>query len=89
MTLKPDKAMWERINRAFLDGQPEQNAGVVFVTLLSGAYALLVSAGVCKDEDHARAHLAATALSPDTGPVGSLLPMLEAELLRLGWQKPS
>ena len=40
-------------------------------------------AGVAPDEKAARVHLAAMLLSPDTGPVGSLLPGLQAELAKL------
>lgn len=86
--VKPDQAMWERINLAFLDGRREQNAAVTTVTLLSGATAI-IKHSLGMSEDEARAHIAAILLSPDTGPPGWLLPKLEAELRKLGWEKPS
>ena len=77
--IKPSKAIWARINDAIVN----ENAAEVLVTMISGASAILVEAKVCRDEQHARVHLAAMILSPDTGKVGSLLPKLQAELSRI------
>ena len=76
---KPDATVWARVNKVLLD----ENAATVVVTLISGLCSILVHAGVCRDERHARVHLAAMLLSPDTGPVGSLVEELTAELIRL------
>lgn len=76
---KPNEKIWKRVNAAIM----EENAGVVLVTLISGMCALLVQSGVCTDERQARVHLSAMLLSPDDGAVGSLLPLLKAELRRL------
>lgn len=78
--VKPDKKMWARVNAAIMG----DNAAVALVTLTSGLCALLVDAGVAADEPHARAHLAAILLSPDTATKpGSLLHLLHAEIARL------
>jgi hypothetical protein len=76
---KPNARIWKRVNRAILN----ENAGVVLVTLISGICSLLVDAKVSPNERSARVHLAAMLLSPDDGPVGSLVPQLQAELKRL------
>lgn len=76
---KPNHEIWRRVNDAILG----ENAAVVLVTMISGLCAMLVQAGICKDENHARAHLAASILSPNGAKVGSLLPLLQAELARL------
>jgi len=73
---KPDERIWKKINAAVVN----ENAAVTIVTMISGLCQMLIHAGVCTDEEQARAHLAATILSPDTGPIGSLVPMLQAEL---------
>lgn len=69
---KPDKRIWERVNQAILG----EGAGPTIVTLISGLCAIIVSSGVCTTEEEARVHLAAMLLSPDNGPVGSLVPQL-------------
>lgn len=61
----------------------DENAAVVLVTMISGLCQMLIGAGVCKTEDEARAHLAASMLSPSTGSIGSLVPLLQGELERL------
>ena len=77
---KPDPKLWARVNAVIMG----ENAASVLVTFQSAMCQLLIQAGVCADESHARAHLAAVLLSPDTGTKpGSLLPLLQAELARL------
>jgi hypothetical protein len=76
---KPDKRIWGKVNAAILG----ENAASTLVTLMSGMCSLLVQEGICQDDAHARAHLAAMLISPDTGPVGSLRPFLDTELARL------
>lgn len=76
---KPNHDIWSRVNQAILD----ENAAEVTVTLISGLCSILIAAGVCSDERSARVHLAAMLLSPDTGPVASLLPDLQAEFAKL------
>lgn len=76
---KPSNRIWSQVNRAILN----ENAAEVMITLISGLCALLVQAGVARDERAARVHLAAMLLSPDDGPVGSLAPELQAEFARL------
>jgi len=74
---KPDPVLWSKINQAILD----ENAATVMVTMVSGLCAIITSSGVCADEDHARAHLAAMLISPDNREgVGSLREMMEGEL---------
>lgn len=77
--IKPNKKIWERVNAVIID----ENAAVVLITFQSAMCQLLIQSGVARNEDHARAQLAAMLLSPDTGPVGSLKPMLDAELANL------
>jgi hypothetical protein len=77
--IKPNKKMWDRVNQAIKD----ENAGVAFVTIISGLCHMLMHLGVVKDEDQARIHLAAMIISPDDRPIRTLLPKLQAELARL------
>ena len=78
---KPDKAIWERVNQAFIG----ENAADVVTTLISGLSMIIVSTGAAEDELSARIHLAAMLLSPDLPGVepGSLLPRLQAEFAKL------
>ncbi len=77
---KPNVEIWERVNKVIFD----ENAAVVMVTFISGMCALLVKAKVCRDEQHARVHLAAMLLSPDDDEEpGSLASHLPAEFSRL------
>jgi hypothetical protein len=77
---KPDHRIWKRVNEAILN----ENAASVVTTLISGLCAIIVDSGACRDERHARVHLAAMLLSPDTDPKpGSLAAELPAELARL------
>jgi len=76
---KPNHEIWKHVNQAILN----ENAAEVTVTLISGLCALLVAAKVAESEMDARALLAAMLVSPDTGPAGSLLPEMQAELARL------
>lgn len=77
---KPSQRIWKKVNAAILN----ENAADTLVTIISGMCAMLVQSGVCPDEPHARAHLAAVLLSPDTSDdAGSLLPLLQGELSRL------
>lgn len=76
---KPNQRIWKKINDSIMG----ENAASVLVTMISGLCGLLVQSGVCVDERQARAQLAATILSPDDGPPGSLVPMLQAEIDRL------
>lgn len=78
--VKPKQALWAKVNQAILN----ESAADVFVTCLNGFCQILIQGGICPDENHARAHIAAMLLSPDTNPEpGSLLPMLKDELARL------
>lgn len=78
--IKPDQALWVRVNAVILG----ESAATVVITFCSAMCAMLVAAGVCADERTARAHLAGMLLSPDDAPgVGSLLPLLQAELAKL------
>ncbi len=77
---KPKHELWSRVNQAILG----ESAADVFTTCLNGFCQILVQGGICPDENHARAHIAAMLLSPDTNPQpGSLVPLLQAELARL------
>jgi hypothetical protein len=76
---KPNQDIWKRVNLAILD----ENAAEVTVTLISGMCSMLIASGACSNERSARVQLAAMLLSPDTGPVGSLLPDLTVELAKL------
>jgi len=77
---KPSQRIWEKVNAVVMD----ENAAEVTITFTSALCQLLIQTGVCPDEPHARAHLAAMLLSPDTSPTpGSLLPLLQAELARM------
>ena len=76
---KPNARIWQKINAAILD----ENLATVLITMQSGMCAMLVAGGVCTDEEHARVHLAAMLLSPDTSPTpGSLAKRLGAEFTR-------
>lgn len=86
--VNPDPEMWHRANVAMLNGAADVNAGVMLVTLLSGCESILVTSGLFPTTQQARAHLAAMLISPNDGKPGSLLPMLEHELKRLGWVNP-
>lgn len=78
---KPNEDIWKRVNAAIMG----EDMGETAVTLISGLCSMLMVAGVAKDETQARVHLAAMLLSPDGSPEpGALLPMLDAELKRLG-----
>ncbi len=60
------------------------NAAEVVITFQSAMCQMLIQGGICPDEPHARAHLAAMLLSPDTSTKpGSLVPLLQAELAKL------
>lgn len=84
-TFKPNHEMWARMNDAALNGAKSVNAAELLVTVLSAATSILIHSGAAKDDAQARAHLAAMLLSPETSPnVGSLLPLLQGELARLG-----
>jgi hypothetical protein len=77
---KPNKVIWERVNAAIMG----ENAAEVIVTFIGGITGMLLQSGACESVAQARAHLAAMLISPDTGErVGSLLPLLQAELARL------
>ncbi len=77
---KPSPRVWAKVNQAIVG----ENAADVLVTLISGLCSILVSSGACEDENHARAHLAAVILSPDTGNrAGSLAHRLPAEFATL------
>jgi len=77
---KPDHAMWARVNAVIMG----ENAASVVVTFISALCSMLIEAGAASDERTARVHLAAVLLSPDDSPVvGSLLPLLQAELAKL------
>lgn len=71
------------MNIAALNGAPEVNAGELLITLIDASASVLVHCGVCANREDALVHLAAMVLSPDTGPVASLLPRLQAEFARL------
>lgn len=78
--LKPNHKLWAKINQVILG----ESAGAVINTCFSAFCQILIQGGICPDEDHARAHLAAMLLSPDTSDkVGSLLPLVPGELSRL------
>ena len=81
---KPNPDMWERMNLAALNGAESVNAAELLSTLVGACSSILMSSGVVVNDGAARAHLAAMLLSPDTGPVGALLPLLHVELARLG-----
>ncbi len=77
---KPNQKLWAKINAVILD----ESAADVINTCHSAFCQILINGGICPDEDHARAHLAAMLLSPDKNPKpGSLMPLLPAELVRL------
>jgi hypothetical protein len=77
---KPDPKLWAKVNAVIMG----ESAAAVVVTFSSAMCQMLIQAGVCPDEPHARAHLAAMLLSPDTDPApGSLMPLVQAELARL------
>jgi len=76
---KPNQVIWKRVNQTILD----ENAAEVTVTLISGLCSILIASGACPDERSARVQLAAMLLSPDTGPIASLLPDLQAEFAKL------
>jgi hypothetical protein len=71
--------MWARVNAVIMG----ESAGEVVVTFTSAMCQMIIQAGVCADEESARVHLAAMILSPDTGPPGSLVPRLHAEIAKL------
>jgi|GEM_PF-4609086 len=78
---KPNHEMWARVNAVILGA----NTAEVMVTFIGAMCSMLIQAGVVEDAMQARAHLAAMLLSPDTGNApGSLLPLLQAELAKLG-----
>jgi len=77
--VKPNLKIWQRVNAVIMG----EGMGEVIVTFTSAMCQMIIQAGVCPDEPSARVHLAAMILSPDTGPIGSLLPRLQAELARL------
>lgn len=79
MKIDPDPAIWKRINRAILD----ENAADVIATMISGMCSILISAGLARDEYHARVHLAAIVVSPSDGKAGQLLPDLMRELEKI------
>jgi hypothetical protein len=82
--IKPNKAMWHRMNVAALNGAESVGAGELLVTILGAAEEILFTSGVCASREQARAHLAAMLISPDTAPkAGSLMPLLKAELVKL------
>lgn len=78
---RPNQRIWGKVNQAILG----ENAGEAIATIISGLSMLIINTGVCKTENEARVHLAAVLLSPDdSAQAGALLPMLRAELERLG-----
>lgn len=79
LKIKPNSEIWARVNQAIMN----ENAGEVVVTVLGGMCSILLSAGAVASVRQARIHLAAMLLSPDDGPVGSLVVELVAELERL------
>ncbi len=84
MFVKADPEMWNRMNLAALNGEPEVNAAVLIVTMADACTQILIASGISSTEHQARAHLAAILLSPDDGDrVGSLLPLLARELKRI------
>ena len=79
MGVKPNKVLWSRVNQVILG----ESTAEVMITFISAMCQMLIAAGAVRDEEQARVHLAAMLLSPDTGPVGSLVPRLKAELRKL------
>lgn len=78
--IKPNKKIWERVSSVIMG----ESAGTVIITFTSAMCQMIIQAGVAEDEAHARAHLAAMILSPDTGnKPGSLIPLLQNELAKL------
>ena len=77
--IKPNGKMWARVNAVIMG----EGMGEVIITFVSAMCQMIIAAGVCADERSARVHLAAMILSPDDGPVGSLLQRLHAELAKL------
>lgn len=78
--VKPNKKLWAKVNPVIMG----ESAADVIVTFISAMCQLCMQAGVCKDENEARAHLAAMLLSPDTDTKpGSLLPLVQAELAKM------
>jgi hypothetical protein len=77
---KPNHEMWARVNAVIMG----ENMAEVTVTFISALCSMLIQAGAATDEAHARAHLAALLLSPDSSAkAGSLLPLLAPELAKL------
>jgi hypothetical protein len=77
---KPNQKMWARVNAVIMG----ESAADVITTFISAMAQILIQAGVAADESHARAHLAATLLSPDTGDKpGSLVHLLDGEFAKL------
>lgn len=75
---KPNPEIWKRVNDVIIG----ENSAEVVITLIGGISSILIDSGAT-DARAARVHLAAMLLSPDDGPVGSLLPELEAEFRKL------
>ena len=77
--MRPNPEIWRRVNLAIVN----ENAAEALVTIINGLSMLLVHAGVCTDERHGRAHLAAMLASPDDGEPGTLMPAVAREVERL------
>ncbi len=80
MIVKPNKEIWDRVNPVIMN----ESVADVIVTFHSAMGQMLIQAGVVTTEEQARAHLAAILLSPDTSDeVGTLMPLLQAEIARI------
>ncbi len=76
-----DHELWRKVNIVLVESKADM--GTALSTMIEGLVSLVKSTGVVSTNEEARVHMAAMLLSPNEGDVGSLLPMLEAELNKL------